>query len=101
MLKGRNQTRGQNEIEHYVNEDGYMRNRLLLMLKIFLVIGMVFALVSCNKISDNTDGYGDDFWMKEEKLFSPRDIERKETDRNVEALYASIKTSKPDNKSSP
>ena len=97
MLKGRNQTRGQNEIEHYVNEDGYMRNRLLLMLKIFLVIGMVFALVSCNKISDNTDGYGDDFWMKEEKLFSPRDIERKETDRNVEALYASIKTSKPDN----
>ncbi len=36
------------------------------------------------------------FWLKEESVFSPTDIQRTATDKNVAALYQDIKVSKPD-----
>lgn len=48
-----------------------------------------------NKNSD--DPNDDSFWLKEEKVFSPTDIERTGTDKEVSDLYQNIKTAKPDN----
>ncbi len=77
----------------------FMKKILMLLLIPAILAGSVLLAVSCDRNGNkNSDDPNDDsFWLKEEKVFSPTDIERTGTDKEVSDLYQNIKTAKPDN----
>ncbi len=75
-----------------------MKKLFLSGLLILLLACAVLFAVACDKPDD--DGPVEDehsFWLQEENVFSPTDIQRTGTDKNVSALYQDIKVSKPAN----